>query len=70
MTDDLSPVILDRTEALLDRLRACRTLAEVNATVREIAPDVAALEADDPVGAIHIKNLAAYRRLCIGKGWG
>ena len=60
---------LSRAEALKDRLRACKTLAEVNATVREIAADVAAIEAEDAVLAIHIKNLAAYRRMRIAQGW-
>lgn len=60
---------LSRADALKDRLRACKTLAEVNATVREIAADVAAIEAEDAVLAIHIRNLAAYRRMGIARGW-
>lgn len=52
-------------EALKDRLRACKTTEEVNATVKEIAPEVEALAAADPVGVIHIKNLAAWKRNCL-----
>jgi len=48
--------------------------ASVNATAVHYKKDVLALErSDDPekrVMAIQIKNLAAYRRLCIRKGWG
>lgn len=62
--------VLARGESLMDRLRACKTIEAVNATVREIAPAVTALAAEDPQGAHHVRNLAAYRRLCISKGWG
>lgn len=65
----IAPATLSRADVLKDRLRACKTLAEVNATVREIAADVAAIEAEDAVLAIHIKNLAAYRRMRIAQGW-
>ena len=52
-------------EAMLDALRACVTVPQVNAVVRDIAPAVRALDATDPVSAIHIRNLAAYKRATI-----
>lgn len=49
-------------------------IASVNATAVHYKADVLALEqSHDPtnhVFAIQIKNLAAYRRLCIREGWG
>ena len=59
-----------RVEALKDRLREAKTLDAVNETVREITGDVMEIEAICKGSAAQIKNLAAYRRLCIGKGWG
>lgn len=57
--------LLDLREALKDKLRACTTIDEVNATVRRIAPKVADMAARDPVGAIQIRNLAAWKRNCL-----
>lgn len=57
--------MLDRREALKDKLRACTTIDEVNATVRRIAPKVADMTGSDPVGAIQIRNLAAWKRSCL-----
>lgn len=65
-----APSILARVERMKDQLRACTTIAEVDATVRKIAPEVRALEVEDRVGAIHIRNLAAYRRASISRGLG
>jgi hypothetical protein len=58
-------------DAMKDALRACRTVAAVDACVRTIGAQVADMEADPvlyPIAA-QIKNLAAYRRLCIRNRW-
>ena len=46
-------------------------MAEVNATAKHYAQAVAIIQADPKlkVRAIHIKNIAKYRRMCIQKGW-
>ncbi|AGH16027.1 hypothetical protein DVVG_00041 [Dunaliella viridis virus SI2] len=65
---DLTPGNIDHA---LNRLRACRTIEQVNAAARELGPFVQDL-AEDPIHyprAHHIRNLAAYRRLSIRKGW-
>lgn len=57
------------TEALKDRLRACRTAAEVDATARAIAPKAKAHEAQDPGGIAQLRNLITYQRMSIARGW-
>ena len=61
-----------QVDEILDALSRCKTVAEVNATAKHYAQAVAIIEADPKlkVRAIHIKNMAKYRRMCIQKGWG
>lgn len=63
------PEPYETTERFKDRIRACVSIREVNETVREIARDVKAHEAEDASGVWQIKNLAEYQRLAIQNGW-
>lgn len=69
MTDCFEPETLARAEAMKERLRGCTSIAAVNAAVKEIAGDVAALAAQNAGLAAQVKNLAGYRRMCIDRGW-
>lgn len=62
MTGNVTPEAYARTEALKNRLRACTSIAEVNATAKAIAREVAAHQPADPVGVIQLRNLVAYLR--------
>ena len=61
-----------QVDEIIEALNRCKTVAEVNATAKHYAEAVAILEADPKmkVRAIHIKNMAKYRRMCIQRGWG
>lgn len=59
-------------ETILDAFRQAKTIEQVNARVRLYANVVQEM-VESPsmhVRAIHIKNMAAYRRMCINRGWG
>ena len=56
-----------RADEIKDMLRACTTVAQVNALARSLGPEVAEM-AEHPsraVHAIHIRNLAAYLRVTL-----
>lgn len=57
------------TEALKDRIRSCTTLAQVDAAARAMAAEVAAHEPHDRGGIIQLRNLVAYQRMSIDRGW-
>ena len=61
-------------ETIKGHLRSAATILEVNATAVHFARAYTILSKsrrrDEKTLAIQIKNLAAYRRLCISKGWG
>lgn len=58
-------------EPILEALRRCRTVAEVNATAKLYGGIVQDMEADPIlfVRAIHIKELASVMRTRLGEGW-
>jgi len=62
----------DEIRDALAYMGAAKTEAQVYARARELGPMVERLEASptQAVRAIHIRNLAAYRRMCIRRGWG
>lgn len=74
MTELVRPRLDDFTvPEIKGALRRSTTIQEVNATVRHFALHVVEMErkgGEWKVQAIQIKNLARYRRLCLGKGWG
>lgn len=70
MTEAIPREVLEKVETIKDQLRAAKTIEAVNTTVKHVAEAVTALQLIDPVGVIDIKNLAAYRRMSIEKGWG
>lgn len=49
---------------------ACKTVAEVDACAKRYGADVARMEAQDRVRAIHLRNLAQYARWSIQAGYG
>lgn len=62
----------EEVERIKAALRRCRSIQAVNLTARHYAGAVADLArqgGDMAVMAIQIRNLAAYRRLCIRNGW-
>lgn len=62
----------ENVEAALDMLRQAKTIEQVNARARALSGFVQLLDESPTlhVRAIHIRNMAQYRRLCISKGWG
>ena len=54
----------ETVDLILNALRRCKTVADVNDTVRHYRTAVFAMDADPDlrVRAIHIKNLAAHMR--------
>lgn len=57
------------TEHFKDRIRSCATTAQVDAAARDIAAEAKAHEARDPGGIAQLRQLIAYQRMCIDKGW-
>lgn len=57
------------TEALKDRVRACTTVAALNAAVQAIAAKAKAHEPRDPGGIVQLRNLITYQRTAIARGW-
>lgn len=57
------------TEAFKDRIRACRTAADVAAEVEAMAAAAKAHEAHDPGGIAQLRHLITYQRMSIAKGW-
>lgn len=59
----------ETAEKILDALRRCKTVAEVNDTARHFAGAVEAMSADPDlrVRVIHIRNLAAHKRALLLK---
>lgn len=53
-----------KADQILDELRSCKTIADVNSTAKKYGEAVKLLAADpqQKVRAIHIKNMAAYMR--------
>lgn len=64
------PVTRENIELVLARFRACKTIEQVNAAAKDTSHFVQDVSESGrfSVRAIHIRNLAAYRRLCIRKG--
>ena len=58
-------------EQALDQFRAAQTLKEVNAIAKECKALLAQLEADPlcQARALHLRNMAAYRRSAIQRGF-
>lgn len=59
--------MIRRVEAIKDAFRGCTSVPEVNLCARDHAAEVADLQTapETRVFAIHIKNLAAYKRLVL-----
>jgi len=74
MTRKVSLIDDFTVEEIKGALRRSKTHAEVNATAVHFARHVTEMAASrnklHKTMADQIKNLAVYRRLCIGKGWG
>jgi len=58
-------------DAIIAALGECKTLAEVDECAKRNARGVHLMSLDPKlkVRAIHIKNMAAYQRMKIRKGW-
>lgn len=58
-------------DEIIAELRDCKTVAEVDAKAKQHARAVHLMSLDPAlkVRAIHIKNMAAYQRNAIRKGW-
>lgn len=67
--EPMPSAIIARENAVLDRLRDCQTLSDVSEAAAAVAPEVKALEADDPVFPTIARNMVRYLRLGIGEGW-
>lgn len=65
MTADTASEIVAKAERIKDALRSCETVQQVNHCVRDIASAHRELRAAGDLGrqlAIHIENLARYKR--------
>lgn len=58
-----------RVNAIKDAIRLCKTVDAVNEVVKEVAAEVAEMDrqgGEARVAAIHIRNLATWKRADIG----
>ena len=58
-----------RADAILDRLRCCRTLDQVNAVAAEIKPEVEDFAQTDPFILTDARGLVVYLRMGLREGW-
>lgn len=64
-----TPEAVAQAEAILDRLRACTTVAEVNATAAEIAAEVKGMGESDPFILHDARSLVQWMRVGLSEGW-
>lgn len=57
------------TEGLKDRVRACRTLAQLDEVTASITDAAKAHESKDKPGIAQLRNLILHQRMCIERGW-
>lgn len=63
------PEPFETTEALKDRIRACRSRRQLTDVSSEIAVSAAVHEPLDPGGIAQLRHLIRYQRMCIRNGW-
>lgn len=67
--DTRTPEAVAQAEAILDRLRACTTVDQVNTTAAEIAAEVKQMAGHDPFILHDARGLVHWLRVAISNGW-
>jgi len=64
-----TPEAVAQADAILDRLRVCTTVDQVNATAAEIAPEVKGMAGTDPFILHDARSLVQWMRVGLSEGW-